>query len=173
VTGAGLRAALGALLLLAPLQERPRGADPARETALTTAILVGEQREVTLHYRTIAWSAESMQRMRRDPAQRDLLNQRFGLVLQSELETPVALTLGGMKLAAGKWRIGLFMDEGGAFQFTVLVDGETRRFPIDLSESRQTFPYLAFTLMPAEEGLFALVLQWGTEYGRVVFEAAR
>jgi hypothetical protein len=168
-----LRAALATLLLLAPVQERSRAADPTRETYLTSGFEIPERGAITLRYRTIAWAPEVMRGLRRDPAQREQMNQRFALVLQTELKTPVALSLAGERLEAGSWRIGLFMDEAGAFQLTVLIGGETKRFPLDLSESRQSFPYLTFALAPAEEGLFALVFQWGTEYGRAVFEAAR
>jgi hypothetical protein len=167
------RAALAALLLLAPLQERPRAADPARETFLTTGLELPEKGAITLRYRTIAFAPESLRGMRRDPAQREQMNQRLGLALQSELKSPVALSLAGERLEAGSWRIGLFMDEAGAFDLTLLIQGETRRFPLALSESLQRSPYLTFTLAPAEEGLFALVFQWGGEYGRAVFEAAR
>jgi hypothetical protein len=165
-------AALLAFLLGAPLQERPRAADPARETYLTTGLELPEKGAITLRYRTIAFSPDSLRATRRDPAQREQMNQRFGLALQSELKSPVALSLAGERLDAGSWRIGLFMNDAGAFELTLLIRGETRRFPLDLSESLQRSPYLTFTLAPAEEGLFALVFQWGSEYGRAVFEAA-
>jgi hypothetical protein len=167
------RAALAALLLLAPLQEHPRAADPARETFLTSGFELPEKGAVTFRYRTIAFAPESLRAMRRDPAQREQMNQRLGLALQSELKSPVALSLAGQRLDAGSWRIGLFMDEAGAFDLTVLIQGESKRFPLDLSESSERSPYLNFTLTPAEEGLFALVFRWGSEYGRAVFEAAR
>lgn len=167
------RAALAALLLLAPIQERPRAADPARETFLTTGLEVPERGAVTLRYRTIAFAPDSLRAMRRDPAQREQMNQRLGLALQSELKSPIALSIAGEKLDAGSWRIGLFMDEAGAFELTVLIRGEPKRIALDLSESSERAPYLTFTIAPAEEGLFALVFRWGSEYGRVVFEAAR
>jgi hypothetical protein len=167
-----VRAALAALLLVAPVQERSRAADPARETFLTTGFELPERGAITLRYRTVAWAPEKMREMRRDPAQREQMNQRFALALQSELKSPLALSFAGERLEAGSWRVGLFMDEAGAFQFTLLVKGETKRYPVDLSESKQNFPYLTFTIAPAEDGLFALVFQWGTEYGRAVFEAA-
>jgi hypothetical protein len=172
MTTHALRAALAALLLVTPLQERSRAADPTRETYLTTGFEMAERGAVSLRWRTIAWAPDVMRSMRRDPAQREQMNQRFALVLQSELKTPVALSLAGERLEPGSWRIGLFMDEAGAFQLTVLVKGETKRFALELSEARQNFPYLSFALTPAEEGLFALVFQWGSEYGRAVFEAA-
>lgn len=166
-------AALLAFLLAAPPQDRPRAADPSRETFLSTGFELPENRVITLRYRTMAFAPDSLRAMRRDPAQREQMNQRFGLALQTELKSPVALSLAGEKLDAGSWRLGLFMDEAGAFELTVLIGGETKRFPLDLSESQQRSPYLTFTLTPAEEGLFALVFQWGSEYGRAVFEAAR
>lgn len=168
-----LRFALGALLLLAPAQDRKGAADPGRETFLTTGFEIGERGAVTLRYRTIAWSPESWKALRRDPEQREQMNRRFGVALQAELKTPVVLALGGRRLDAGSWRIGVVMNEAGAFDLTLLVDGETKSFPMDLSESRHSFPYLTFTLTPAEDGLFALVFQWGSEHGRAVFEAAR
>jgi hypothetical protein len=169
-----LRAALGALLLLlAPPQDRSASADPNRETFLTTGFEIGERGAVTLRYRTIAWSPDSWRALRREPEQREQMNCRFGVALQSELQTPIALSVGGRRLEPGSWRLGVLMNEAGAFDLTILVDGETKPVPMDLSESRHVFPYLAFTLVPAQDGLCALVFQWGTEYGRVVLEAAR
>jgi hypothetical protein len=168
-----LRAALGALLLLAPPQDRSASADPNRETFLTTGFELGERGAVTLRYRTIAWSPDSWRALRREPEQREQMNRRFGIALQTELKTPIALSVGGRRLEPGSWRLGVLMNEAGAFDLTILVDGETKPVPMDLSESRHVFPYLAFTLVPAQDGLCALVFQWGTEYGRVVLEAAR
>jgi len=168
-----LRAALGALLLLAPPQDRSASADPNRETFLTTGFELGERGAVTLRYRTIAWSPDSWRALRREPEQREQMNRRFGIALQTELKTPIALSVGGRRLEPGSWRLGVLMNEAGAFDLTILIDGETKPVPMDLSESRHVFPYLAFTLVPAQDGLCALVFQWGTEYGRVVLEAAR
>jgi hypothetical protein len=168
-----LRVALGALLLLAPRQDRRDGGDSVRETFLTTGFEIGDRGAITLRYRTIAWAPESWKALRRDPEQREQMNHRFGLALQSELKTPIALSVGGRRLDPGSWRIGVQMNDAGAFDLTLLVEREMKPIPFDLSESRQVFPYLTFTLLPASDGLFALVFQWGSEYGRVLFEAAR
>lgn len=168
------RIALGALLLLAaPQDRRGEAADPGRETFLTAGFELGERGAITLRYRTIAWAPDAWKALRRDPEQREQMNRRFGLALQSELKTPIVLSVGGRRLEPGSWRLGVRMNEAGAFDLTVLVDGETKAVPMDLSESRHVFPYLAFTLLPAQDGLCALVFQWGPEHGRVVLEAAR
>ncbi len=168
-----LRAALAALLLFAPAQDRSGAGDPSRETFLTTGFELGERGAITLRYRTLAWAPESWKTLRREPEQRAQMNQRFGVALQAELKTPIVLALGGLRLEPGSWRIGIVMNPAGAFDLTLLVDGEPKPVALDLSESRQTFPYLSFTLLPASDGLCALVFQFGTEYGRAVFEAAR
>ena len=71
-----LRAALGALLLLAPPQDRSASADPGLETFLTTGFELGERGAVTLRYRTIAWSPDSWRALRREPAQREQSSRR-------------------------------------------------------------------------------------------------
>jgi hypothetical protein len=166
--------ALGlAAVLLAPAgsQQRPQ-ADPARETVARAALDLGNGKEVRFKYRTLSWSADATRRMRQDPEQRRQMNQRFQLALQTELEIPVPVFLNGRRLEPDTYRVGLAMGDAGAFELTMLLDHDTVRFPIDLAESRISFPYLGFSLLPAEEGLFALVFQWGTEYGRVVFARA-
>lgn len=173
---AALAAAAFALALLLPAQEAPplRQADVTRETTARAALEVAQGKEIKLQYRTISWSAEAAKRMRNDPAVREQFNQRFALAFQSELSTPFALSIGGRRLEPDAYRVGLAMDDAGAWQFTMLLDHDTVRFPIDLSESPRSpnFPYLTMSLLPAEDGLFALVLQWGKEYGRVVFTLA-
>lgn len=163
-------AAVAALLLVVT----PTGqqADTKRETFARSALELAPGKEVALRYRTIAWSMDGTKRMRQDAAVREQMNQRLQLATQTELTTPVPLSVNGRRLEPDTYRIGLAMNEAGAFEFTMLLDHETVRFPIELAESRISFPYLAFTLAPCEEGLFALIFQWGTEYGRVVYARA-
>lgn len=168
-----LRVAFAALLLLAPAQDRRDAGDPQRETFLTTGFELGERGAITLRWRTIAFAPDSFRTLRREPEQREQMNRRFGVALQAELKTPIVLSLGGHRLEPGSWRIGIAMNPAGAFDLTLLVDGEPKPVPFDLSESRQSFPYLSFALLPASDGVCALVFQFGTEFGRAVFEAAR
>ncbi len=163
--------ALAALPCLA-VQERG-GADPVRETFAKTAIDLDPEHQLSFRYRTIAWSAEGAARMRSDPAQREQMNQRLGVGVQSELTTPVALSVAGRRLEPGTYRLGLRMNAEGAYELTLLLEFEFVPVPIDLFETRQTFPYLTFCLLPAPAGGYALVFQWGTEYGRLVLELAR
>jgi hypothetical protein len=163
--------AAAALLAAAPPQEKP--VDVTRETFARASIDLaqGAQRqELSLKYRTLAWSVENVRRMRQDPTVREQMNQRYQLALQSELVVPVPLALSGRRLDPDTYRIGIAMNEAGAWEATMLLDHDWVRFPIDLSESRHVFPYLAFTLAPTEEGAVALVFQWGSEYGRLVFQ---
>ena len=160
-----------AVAVLPGSQEKPQ-ADPARETKARSAVDLGNGKEVRLVYRTLSWSADAARRMRGDVELRRSMNQRFQLALQTELELPVPAFLEGRRLEPGSYRIGLAMNDAGAFDLTMLLDHDTVHFPIDLAESRLSFPYLVMSLMPAEEGLFALVFQWGTEYGRMVFGRA-
>ncbi len=164
-----------ALLLLLPWlawQERG-GFDATRETVARAAIELAPGKSVSLQYRTIAWSDEGAARMRGDPAIREQMNQRLPVGLQSQFETPVALSIGGKRLEPDTYRFGLWMDASGAYEFALLVDHDYVRFPLDLAETEQRFPYLSFTLLPAPEGGFALLFQWGNEYGRLRFEVAR
>src|SRR5262245_58011942 len=167
-TAAALALALGAAI------GQERGADASRETSARTALEVAPGKEVTLKFRTIAWSAEGMKRMRQDPAIRDQMNQRFQLGMQTEFTTPVALSLRGRRLEPDTYRVGLAMNDAGAFELTMLLDHETVRFPVELSDSRRDdFAYLDFSLVPCEEGLLRLLFQWGSELGRVVFLRAQ
>ena len=153
-------------------QDRPQ-ADPSRETTARAALELAPGKEVSLEYRTISWSAEGMKRMRQDPEIRSQMNGRFQIGFQTKFKLPSALFLNGRRLEPDTYRIGLAMNDAGAFDFTMLIDQETVRFPVDLSESRGIhFPYLAFTLTPAEDAWFALVFQWGSEIGRVTFTRA-
>lgn len=152
-------------------QERG-GADPTRETVVRTAIEIEPGREVVLEYRTIAWSDVAIANQRADPEARAQMNQRLPIGLQSKLTTPVALLIEGRRVEPDTYRIGVWMDEAGAHQFSILLDHEYVRFPLDLAETDQRFPYLTFTLLPASEGGFALIFQWGGEYGRVVLDVA-
>lgn len=174
----GLVACALAVTLAAPVpdpsapQDRPQ-ADPSRETTARTALELAPGKEVSLEYRTISWSAEGMKRMRQDPEIRAQMNGRFQVGFQTKLKLPNALFLNGRRLEPDTYRVGLAMNDAGAFDFTMLIDQETVRFPVDLSESRGIhFPYLAFTLAPAEDAWFALVFQWGSEVGRVAFTRA-
>jgi hypothetical protein len=160
-----------AALCAAAFQER-RQADPVREAFARAALELEPGREISLRWRSLSFSVEGMRRMRQDSAVRDQMNQRFQLGMQTEFRTPVPLSIHGRRLEPDAYRIGLWMNEAGAFEFTLLLERETVRFPIDLSESRHWFPYLAFSLLPAEEGVCSLVFQWGSEYGRVVFARA-
>ncbi len=163
---------LVAAVALCAVQFQKRQADVTRETFARASLELATGQEVSLRYRTISWSSEGTRRMRTDPEVRGQMNRRLELGMQTEFKTPVALSLNGRRLEPDAYRIGLFMNDAGAYEFTMLLDHDTVRFPIDLSESRHSFPYLTFSLAPAEEGLFALVIQWGSEYGRVVFARA-
>jgi hypothetical protein len=167
--------ALAALLALLPVvtwQDRG-GADPAREGFARTSMDFSPGREIELRYRQLAWSDDAIARVRADPANRLRWNQSIPIALQSELKCPVALSIGGRRLEPDTYRIGLWMDEGGAFDLSILLDHDYVRFPLELAETDQRFPYLTCGLLPAPEGGIALVFQWGGEYGRVVFEFAR
>ena len=144
-------------------------ADPVKETFARSVLELEPGKEVTLRYRTVSWSSEGMQRMRQDAAVRADMNGRLQLGFQTEFTTPYAVSLQGRKIEAGTYRIGLAMNDYGAWEFTALLDNETVRFPLDLSESRQSFPYIALSVIPAQEALFGIVFQWGREYGRVLF----
>ncbi|MBM4014008.1 MAG: hypothetical protein FJ293_03465 [Planctomycetes bacterium] len=168
---------IGVALLLAGLpllarQERG-GADPAREGFARTAIDHSPGREIELRYRQLAWSEEAIARVRADPGLRQRWNQTIPIALQSELSTPVALMVGGRRLEPDRYRIGLWLDEGGAFDLSILLDQDHVRFPLELAETDQRFPYLTCSLLPAPEGGIALVIQWGSEYGRIVLDFAR
>jgi len=169
-------AAMAAALLLPTAwlatQERG-GADPARETFGRTAVEVAQGKELSLRWRMIAWSDEGAARMRADPALRERMNQTLPVALQSQLVTPVALMAAGRKLAPDTYRIGVAMDEGGAYSLSILLDQQYVRLPLELVETEQHFPYLTFSLLPAPEGGYALVVQWGSEYGRLVLGLAR
>ncbi len=169
-------AAVAAALLLPAAwlatQERG-GADPARETFGRTAVEVAPGKELSLHYRMIAWSEEGAARMRADPALRERMNQTLPVALQSKLVAPVALMVAGRRLEPDTYRIGLAMDEGGAYSLSLLLEQQYVRLPLELVETEQSFPYLTFSLLPAPEGGFALVVQWGSEYGRIVLGLAR
>ena len=168
-----LAAALG-LALFAAIGRQERQADAARETSARAALEIAPGKEVSLKFRTIAWSAEGTRRMRQDPGIREQMNQRFQLAMQTQLTTPVALSIQGRRLEPDSYRVGLAMNDAGAFEFTMLLAQETVRFPVDISDSRRNdFPYLDFSLVPCEEGLFCLVFQWGSELGRVVFLRAQ
>ncbi len=162
---------LAALPLLAN-QERG-GADPAREGFARTAVDHSPGREIELRYRQLAWSDEAIGRVRADPGMRQRWNQSIPIALQSELSTPVALLIGGRRLEPDTYRIGLWLDEGGAFDLSILLDHDYVRFPLELAETDQRFPYLTWSLLPAPEGGLALVFQWGSEYGRIVLDFAR
>lgn len=164
------RATALALLALLPWQE-DRAPDPTKETVASSTLSLGGGGVVKLEYRTAPWVPETIRRMRANPGDRETMNQRLPLLLQAHLDTPIALVLGGAKLDKGSWRVGLVMNDAGAFDLVVLLEQEYKHFPIELSESRQRFPYLTLTLAPAEDGLFALTFQWGKEFGRVVFAA--
>ncbi len=165
-------AVLLALLPWSSAQESG-GHDPARETVARAAVEIAPGKAIALKWRTIAWSDEGAARMRADPAIRDQMNQRLPVGLQSELDTPVALSINGRRLEPDRYRFGLWMDEAGAYQFSLLLDHELVRFPLELVETDLRFPYLTFALLPAPEGGFALVVQWGGEYGRLRLELAR
>lgn len=166
--------AVAALVLCAGFVRQERGgADPTREGFARTAVELEPGRELSLRYRQIAWSADAVARQRADPAIRGQMNQRLPIALQSELETPVALSVGGRRLEPDRYRIGLWMDEGGAHDLSILLDHDYVRFPLELHETDQSFPYLTFSLLPAPEGGYALVFQWGGEYGRIVLDLAR
>jgi hypothetical protein len=162
----------GASSAAAPLQDAGRQADQNRETFARSELELPAG-SVTLRWRTLSWSEEGMRRMREDAAIRASMNQRFQLGVQSELTLPFAAFLGDRRLEAGSHRVSLAMDDAGAFELAVLVDHDTVRFPLELTESRAWFPYLSFQVVPAEDGAFALVFQWGREHGRAAFVLAR
>lgn len=164
-------AACGALALLPAVPQS--GHDPARETPAGASVEVAPGRSLSLRWRTIAWSDAGTARMRSDPAVRKQGNERLPIALQSELVLPIAMNIGGRRLEPDTYRIGLWMDEAGAFDLSLLLDHEYVRFPLELAKSEVAFPYLAFSLLPAPEGGFALVFQWGDEYGRAVLVPAR
>lgn len=156
----------------APRQDAGRQADPNRETFARSELeLPGGS--VKLRWRTLSWSDEGMRRMREDATIRASMNQRFLLGVQSELEIPFATFVGDRRLEAGSHRVSLAMDDAGAFELAVLVEHDTVRFPLELTESRAWFPYLSIQVVPAEDAAFALVFQWGREHGRAAFVLAR
>ena len=77
-----------------------------------------------------------------------------------------------LRLPAGTYRVSLSMNNAGAWELTVLKQQEFHVLPLALEDARPVFPYLNMALTPAPEGLFALVVQWGPEAGRVAFRAA-
>ncbi|MFQ5584004.1 MAG: hypothetical protein ACE5GL_06175, partial [Calditrichia bacterium] len=68
-------------------------------------------------------------------------------------------------------RLSLSLNQAGALEIAVLKDQEFHRLPMALAEGRRVFPFLLMSLTPAAEGQFALIVQWGPEYGRLVFRA--
>ena len=179
------RRALGGLLALViavaatalATQDRPQG-DPVKETFATSSLQLSAgsngaaDSEAKLRWRTLSWSSEGMKRMRQDAAIRADLNQRFQVAMQTELTLPVAVMLDSRRLPADTYRFWLTMNDAGSFELLFLLDHEQVRVPIDLSETKHNFPYLQFALVPTDEAYFALVFQWGTELGRVLFTKA-
>lgn len=147
-------------------------ADPARECpAGATLDLHGKT--VGLQYMARAYSSTSFRDMRRDKEKRAEQNALLPLFVRAELTTPAPLRSGSVLLPAGTFRLAPRMNDLGGWELLVLKDQEWILLPTEVSEGDAEFPYLSMTLTPTVDGWFALIVQWGPELQRVVFDKGR
>jgi len=128
--------------------------------------------EVSLSYWTRGYVPETVTRMRADASVRESVNLKLVTLLGIELRTSRPLRAGGRTIEPGSHRLGLTMNEGGAFSLSLLKERELLSLPQRLHSDQPNEPYLGMRLGMREAALFHLVWYFGTDRGEVAFYPA-
>ena len=137
-----------------------------KETEASSVLQLADQK-LSVAYRTSAWNHEMLARARGNAGQRDDLNRRLPFLTRATLSLPFAMQVGGISLKAGDHPLRFEMNNAGVLVLRVLVDKSFQTFDYVPQTSPLSFPFLCMNVVPSEAADCELVVQWGTETGRL------
>ncbi len=155
----------GITLLAIPLDAQ--GTGPANQNAPTVhgGITFANSATVELKYKSITWAQGQWANAlaAKDENTRESINNDAKNTPIGELKTSVELELGGVKVAAGVYKLAFSLDEDFAWVMTVSNDDATHRWKLELKESDARINRLRISLQAGEQdNACALRIIFGT-----------